>query len=506
MNHDDVTARRRLPRSTPEEQGVDPRALTALVGELTAVPELHSVMVVRHGHVVAEGWAAPYAPDVVHEVYSLSKSFTATAVGLAVGDGLLDLDDRLVDLLPEAVPTASADEGGLTADERDRLGRLTVRDLLTMRTGHHEDPSEAAILGGRPWTVGFLAQPLAHEPGTHFVYNTVASYVLAAIVHRVTGQSVLDRLHARVLGPLGFVGPTWYVSPEGIETGGFGLSATTEDIATFGELFLRDGVWAGRRLLPEGWVAQASAAHVPPGTNPGDEHSDWAQGYGFQMWQSRHGYRGDGAFGQFCVILPEQDVVVAMTSAFADLQRPLDAVWTHLLPALTDHPAPDDPDGRAGLHRALADLALPWPQGAATSPRAGALDGRRLELEPNALGLSAVRLTAGPEQDSIELELADGATVTLVAGHAAPVAGVLPPEPPFHPEARPVLAHAVWTAEDEYVLTVRLTRDVTALTARVVLTQDHVRIEPRLNVSFDDPVLPVLRGRVTTTAPSTPGA
>lgn len=482
---------RRLPRSSPEEQGVASDALARMVRALQAgPPEVRSVMVVRHGHVVAEGWAPPYAPDRPTALYSLSKTFTASAVGLAVGEGLVGLDDLVVDLLPDAVPA-----DGLSDDERARLGRLTVRHLLTMTTGHDEDASPGAIDGRTDWLAGFLAQPLVHEPGSHFVYNTVATYALAAIVQRASGERLLDYLRPRLLEPLGITRATWEQSPERVDTGGFGLAATTEDVAALGELLLRDGVWQGRRLLPVGWVTLASAAHVPPGTAPGDERSDWAQGYGFQMWRSRHGYRGDGAFGQYCLVLPEQDVVVAMTSAVRDLQVPLDTVWAHLLPALADGPLPADEQGGRELERALGELAVRWPAGAASSPAGARLDGRRIELEPNRYGIRAVTLVCGDEQDVLRVE-SDRGDVELAAGHGVPAPGSVPAEHPGQPGPRPVLTSAVWPTPDELVVTVRLLEDVTVLTARVTLEGDTVRITPAVNVSFDDADASPLVGRL----------
>lgn len=483
---------RRLPRSTPEEQGVASGGLAGLVRALqSGPPELRSIMVLRHGHVVAEGWAAPYGPDRPSALYSLSKTFTASAVGLAVGEGLVGLDDLVVDLLPDAVPA-----DGLSDDERARLGRLTVRHLLTMTTGHDEDASPGAIEGHTDWLAGFLAQPLVHEPGTHFVYNTIATYALSGIVQRASGQRLLEYLRPRLLEPLGIVGATWEQSPTGVDTGGFGMSATTEDVAALGELLLRDGVWQGRRLLPEGWVALASTAHVPAGTAPDDDRSDWAQGYGFQVWRSRHGFRGDGAFGQYCLVLPEQDVVVAMTSAVRDLQLPLDAVWEHLLPALADGPFPPDEPGRAALAQALGGLAVAWPAGAPSSPAAARLDGRRIVLDGEPYGIRACTVDVGPDQDTLRFETAAG-DVVLVAGHGAPVTGEVPVEYPGQIGPRPVLTSAVWPVPDEYLVTVRLLEDVTVLTVRVVLDGDTVRIKPALNVSFEDPDLPPLVGHLT---------
>lgn len=477
-----------LPRSTPEEQGIDPRGVAALVDALArGLPEqeLRSLVVVRHGHVVVEGARAPYATDRLHALYSLSKTFTATAVGLAVAEGRLGLDDAVVDLVPDEVPTS-----GLSDDERVRLGRLTVRHLLTMRSGHDVEPE---IFPSRRWVAAFLAAPLAHEPGTHFLYNTSATYVLAALVERAVGCGLLDYLRPRVLDPLGFGPATWEVSPEGHAVGGFGLSAAPRDVAAFGELLLRDGVWCGRRLLPEGWVALATQAHVPPGTAPGDERSDWAQGYGFQMWRSRHGVRGDGAFGQFCLVLPEQDVVVAMSSAVRDMQAPLDAVWEHLLPACGDAPLPPDDEGRAELDRAFADLQVTWPQGDATSPVAARLEGRRVVFDPNPLGVTHATVTFGDEHDRLELRH-EGESVALVVGHDEPALGVVPPRYPGMPGPEPVLAHAVWTARDEYVVTVRALEDTPVLTVTAKVTGDLVEVTPRVNVSFGPTELPALRG------------
>lgn len=479
-----------LPGSSPEEQGVDPRGLAALVAALAGGPptqELRSLVVVRHGHVVAEGARAPYTTDRPHALYSLSKTFTATAVGFAVDEWLLSLDDVVVELAPDDVPTS-----GLSDDERARLGRLTVRDLLTMRSGHDTDPSEKVFPTDR-WVARFMGLPLAHEPGTHFVYNTAATAVLAALVERVAGVGLLEYLRPRLLDPLGFGPSTWELSPEGHVTGGFGLSAATRDVAAFGELLLRDGVWRGRRLLPDGWVALASQAHVPPGTAPGDERNDWAQGYGFQMWRSRHGFRGDGAFGQYCLVLPEQDVVVAMSSAVRDLQVPLDAVWEHLLPACGDAPLAPDDEGRAALAEAFAALRVTWPQGEPTAPVAAHLDGRRVTFDPNPLGVTSATVRFGETSDHVEVRV-EGEAVALDLGHDGPAPGEIAPRYPGMPGPEPVLAHAVWTARDEYVATVRALEDTQVLTVTVRVTGDLVEVTPRLNVSFGPTDLPTLRG------------
>ena len=333
-----------LPRSTPEAQGVDSATVAGLLDAFEAAGlELHSLMLLRHGHVVAEGWWAPYAPDGLHLLYSLSKSFTSTAVGLAVEEGLLGVDDLVTSFFPDEVP----------AEVHPRVAQLRVRHLLSMATGHHEDTLDRAMqLDPAEPLRGFLALPPDSEPGSVFAYNNGATYTLGAVVQRVTGQTLTAYLTPRLLEPLGVTASAWHEHPPGRELGFSGLHLTTESIARFGQLHLDDGVWAGRRLLPPGWVAEATRVHTP---NPAEPNPDWQQGYGFQFWRSRHGYRGDGAYGQFCLVLPEQDAVVVTTAQTENMQGVLDAVWAHLLPAFdTTTPEQDD-----ALARRLAALALP---------------------------------------------------------------------------------------------------------------------------------------------------
>lgn len=469
---------RRLPRSSPEEQGVDPRALSATLDALLRQPELHSLMVLRHGHVVAEGWGAPFGPQRPHQLFSLSKSVTSTAVGLAAAEGLLTVDDRVVDLLgvPERV-------GG-------HLGELRVRHLLTMTTGHDTDPSEA-VFSAADWVQAFLDQPLSHRPGTHFVYNTAATYVLSAIVQRLTGQRVLSWLRPRLLAPLGITGATWERSPQGIDTGGFGLSLRTEDVAAFGQLYLQDGVWQGHRLLPEGWVAEATRFQVPNGDPV--TGGDWWQGYGYQFWRCRHGaYRGDGAFGQYCVVLPEQDAVVVMTSGLAEMQAPLDALWDHLLPGLHDEPLAPDPDGRAALQRRLGELRLVPPTGRDTTVTGARLAGRTVAFGANALGVTHAVLDAGEEEDRITVR-AGRRTWALRAGHREP----LPQSVRLAPRApSAALVSGTWTGPDVYLLTVRYPETPFVWTVQVEVFGEQVTVSPSVNVAFGATRLPVLTGTV----------
>jgi CubicO group peptidase (beta-lactamase class C family) len=377
-----------LPRSTPEAQGIASSAILAFVEAAEKdIDALHSLMVLRHGQVVAEGWWRPYQRDDPHVLFSLSKSFTSTAVGLAIAEGKLSLDDTVLSFFPEDAPK----------EPSDNLKAMRVRDLLSMSTGHHAEDIAGFDYSSKdpPLTRAFLALPVAHKPGTHFVYNTPASYMLSAIVHKVSGMPLVEYLRPRLFEPLGIRNPTWDASPQGISYGGFGLSVTTEDIARFGQLYLQKGEWGGKRILPADWVAAATARQVSNGSNPA---SDWEQGYGYQFWRCRHGvYRGDGAFGQFCVVLPDQDAVVAITSGTGDLQGVLNLVWEHLLAGMKAEPLPADAAAHDHLEKRLAGLELRPPAGKPASPTARRVSGRIYEFPKNDEGIEALGVELGKE-------------------------------------------------------------------------------------------------------------
>jgi len=265
-----------LPRSTPAAAGVSSRAVAALLDRLEAWSvECHSLMVVRRGHVVAEGWWAPYSADRPHLLYSLTKSFTSVAVGLAVADGLLSLDDRVVDVLPEHVPEDVTEQGR----------RLTVHHLLSMTVGHATDSlDEAWRLEPDDLTRGFLRVPFTEVEGSRHVYDNATTYVLARMVERVTGRGLPELLDERIFRPMGVDHAEWDRVASGAAFGFHGLHLTTEAVAAFGELLLREGVWEGRQLLPGAWVRLATSRHVDtPQPADGSLDADSTAGYGYQF-------------------------------------------------------------------------------------------------------------------------------------------------------------------------------------------------------------------------------
>jgi CubicO group peptidase (beta-lactamase class C family) len=395
-----------LPRSTPSAQGIDAHSIAQLLDRLdNDGVECHSIMVVRHGHVVAEGWWAPFSAQRPHLLYSLTKSFTSTAVGLAMADGLLRLDDRVVDVLPDHVP----------ADLAPGAGDITVEHLLSMTSGHRGDSlGEAWQLEPADLVKGFLRAPFEELAGTRHAYDNATSFVLARMVERVTGRSVADLLGERLFAPLGVEHAEWDRVGSGAVFGFHGLHLTTEAVAAFGELLLRQGRWHDRQVLPRDWVQLATTRHIETlQFEDGSRSADWLQGYGYHFWMSQHGYRGDGAYGQFCLVLPDADLVVAITAATTDMQAPLDAVWECLLPGIDQAPSIDDREVAARLSRLSLPLVAGGDEGGrsirasidATAENSALPHGTAVAIEPVAGGWT---LTLGAEDTQVTIDIGLG--------------------------------------------------------------------------------------------------
>ena len=472
----------RLPRATPERHGVSSAGLLSLVDSLDRLEHVHGLMVLRHGHVLAEGWWTPYDASTPHELYSLSKSFTSTAVGLAVADGKVSVDDPVLKHFPGEAP----------GDAPANLKVMRVRDLLTMSTGHQAEPP---MTPDKMTAGSFLSAPVPFKPGTHFLYNTPATFMQSALVQKVTGKTVHEYLKARLLGPLGIEGSTWDSNVEGVSLGGYGLRLRTEDVARFGQLLLRGGrAPSGRALVPAAWVEAASARQVSNGSNP---RSDWEQGYGYQFWRCQHGaYRGDGAFGQFCIVLPSQDMVVAVTAGLGDMQAVLDRVWENVLPAVGRQAA----RARNALRERLGGLSIKPVQGARTSPRAMAVLGRTFELEPNDAGWQSVRLEERASGGWDLSWVVRGKETRVPCGHGvwAKGDGVLGLSPrgglgPLGKE--PLATSGGWTSDDTFSATVHVCSTPFRALITVRAEGDGVRLEARTPLAFGSPAPVSMRSR-----------
>jgi len=473
-----------LPRIKPEQVGILPQQVSAFLDEVNEQQsELHSFMLLRHGQVAAEGWWAPYTPELPHMLFSLSKSFTSTAIGMAVQEGMMSLDDPVVSFFPDDLPE----------DISENLAAMQIRHLLMMGTGHDQDTMEALLAAEEGnWVRAFLQLPVLHEPGTHFIYNTGATYMLSAILQKASGQCLLDYLAPRLFEPLGIENPTWDTCPRGINTGGYGLSITTEDIAKFGQLYLQKGLWNGVRILDEQWVNEATRKQISNGDG-GD--SDWTQGYGYQFWRCRHEiYRGDGAFGQFCIVMPEQDAVVAITSGTGDMQAIMNSVWKHLLPGFMSESVTVD-ESSAELKNYLAKLHFEVPRLGSESILESQVHGRRFEIdeiqmEQNPLPLKELGIEFDGESARLMLKVECEDHITLGREHWLTGSTIT-----FDGKEAHMAGSFTWRTQDELLVTLRAIETPWCIKLEVHFVDNAITINARYNVGFDGVI--TMHGRAT---------
>lgn len=332
ITYNDLT--KALPRSTPDTEKVSAKGIQNYLDAVKkSGQDLHSIMILRNGKVVAEHWLGEHAANNPHIMNSVSKTYTATAIGFAVSEGKLNVTDKVISFFPDKLPATLS----------QNLKDLEIKHLLTMSVGHDPNAVREKTRNNDDWVEAFLAEPITENPGTQFNYNSLATYMLSAILQKVTGEKLIDYLYPRLFRPLGIAGARWEECPQGINIGGWGLYVKTEDMAKLGQFFLQKGKWNGVQLLPASWIVEATTSHIeslPAGVKKEDlkikpDESDWLQGYGYQMWRSRYNsYRADGANGQFILVLPEKDAVIVTTAHIGDMQAELNLIWEYLLPAI----------------------------------------------------------------------------------------------------------------------------------------------------------------------------
>lgn len=357
-----------LPRSTPEEQGMRSSDVMKFLDELITGregAEIHSVMVLRHGKVIAEAYPAPFTSGYAQTLYSASKTFTAAAVGLAVESNLLRVTDRVGAILAGDMPKSVSPE----------LAELTVHDLLTMASGIV--PDWTMRNNHRNWVNTWLSKPVS-KPGEHFAYDSMDTYVLSAIVQKVTGQTVMDYLREKLFEPMSVTDAEWEQSPEGITTGGWGLYVRPEVMAKFGQLLLDEGRWGDRQLLPAEWVKLMMTPHrrANPTTN-----------YGYQMWECEHdgAWRADGAYGQYIVVCPRQDMVVVITECSSlGGGKNLAPIREYLTSKVTDIPM-EPGEEAALLAERQGNYTLRIAAGTRSNRAGSALQGHTFTLPDNSL-------------------------------------------------------------------------------------------------------------------------
>jgi CubicO group peptidase (beta-lactamase class C family) len=375
-----------LPRSTPEAEGVSSAGIIRFIDAAEkSKNELHSFIILRHGKVIAEGWWDPYKSTLRHTLYSASKTFTSTAIGFAVTENRLKLTDKVISFFPNELPDPVS----------PNLAALTVQDVLMMSDG--QDPEPSSLAGtSKNWVKAFLATPIVNKPGSVFLYNSMGTFMLSAIIQKVTGQKVVDYLKPRLFDPLGITGMDWEENLMSVNTGGWGLRVKTEDMAKLGQLYLQKGIWNGTQIIPASWIEEASTEKIiqhPMLAQSKKDSSDWEQGYCYQIWRCRHNaYRADGAFGQFIIVMPEQDVVIAIQAETPNMQNEINLVWDYLLPAIKKNKIPADEKALYALKAKLSTLAIKANSGSFTSFTANKNLNKYFILEPNANQIGSITI------------------------------------------------------------------------------------------------------------------
>ena len=343
--------RKELERTTPESVGIHSGDILHLIDELEKCgTQMHGLMILRHGKVAAEGWWSPFAPGIRHGCQSLTKTYTSTAIGLLYDEGLVRLDERIADIFPEYLP----------GHVQDRIRRITVRDALCMSCGMYRMPD----VSSPDWLKEYFTIEVEKEPGEGFFYNSATSTMLAAIVRQKTGLSLLEYLKPRLFERIGIDADNLRIlsMPDGLDNGGGGLFATTEDNARLMQLYLNKGMWDGERVLSEEWVDMASSYQNSTEEDKGIH--DCHLGYGFQMWMCRPRgvYRADGAYGQYSIVFPEQDMVISINET-AELgiwpQKVLDIIWDEFMPRVPAADVgsfPEEPEAQEKLRIRLRGL------------------------------------------------------------------------------------------------------------------------------------------------------
>jgi CubicO group peptidase (beta-lactamase class C family) len=491
-----TTLETKLPRNTPETQGISSTVISSFLKAVEQQGlELHSLMLVRHGNVVAEGWWSPYSSEKVHLLYSLSKSFTATAIGFAIAEGRLSEDDFVTSFFPDDVPETIS----------EHLAAMQVRHILSMATGHREDTLDRAVkINSNNWVKGFLSLAPERAPGSVFTYNNGATFMLSAIIQKLTGMKLIDYLRPRLLEPLGITQARWDENPQGINLGFSGFHVTTETIAKFGQLYLQKGIWQGQRLLSEEWVETATREHIPNISLVEDKTADWEQGYGYQFWRCQHGaYRADGAFGQYCVVMPKQDAVLAITSAVDNMQDVLDLTWTHLLPAMADARLADDSTGQDVLSSQLAKLTIASVKGQMNLPIAKTVSGKPYHFEADTLTKTSelAKPNYGDPIQNVTLHFHENECLLVIkdtkkehhvqCGYQQWLSG----KTTFYGEPTSNIdASGAWTDPSKFTLKIIYIETPHCLTLSFTFDQETLTVKQRWNVSFGPLELPVLTG------------
>ena len=393
-----------LPRSTPEAEGVQPELLKHFYHSMKELPhvDIHHLMVLRHGKVISELHASPYQADQVHTLYSASKTVTGLAVGLAVDDGLLSVDDKVSKYLRDKMPATLS----------PALDSLTVRNLLMMASGRLEDLS--IFMGEEDWLTTWFKGDF-HSVGKQFHYDSMCTHALAVIVTRLTGKPLLEYVKERIFTPLHIIDADWELAPDSVETAGWGLRLHVESEAKLGLLMLHGGKWNGKQVVSEQWIHDMTQRLISTRQGPAPKLSwkqkfvrwlrsvwhtirSWFTGYNVDDYYLGYGYQtksiqfprveaffATGYGGQLIYVVPKLDMVLVVNGRAAEYGDELNCIYYQLLDPLIA--------GEEIIKSAPVYFSILPPVGQNTHPLEAKLLGHKIILDKNLLGLNSIEVT-----------------------------------------------------------------------------------------------------------------
>ena len=381
----------------PTTVGIEPKQFMLMYDSLMTsdLTEIHHVIVMVDGKIAGELHPAPFKPEYKHTLYSVSKTFVAVAVGLAVDDGLLCVDDPFVKFFPEYIN-----------DDIDvRLRDIKIKDMLTMQSGFKTN-------GGmrnsqEKWLDYYMTRPLVADPGTRYSYDSIETYLLSALVQKVTGKNVLELLNERIFGPIGVTDVEWEMSPEGIVTGGWGIYLSSHSQALFGQLLLQKGKWGRKQLISAEWIDEMMTPHVVREAND----------YGYQIWLCEYAgaWRADGAMGQYIIVVPQKNMVVVSNQCSRSKGFPERSnIWHTVVKNAINCAIDAEPNELKILADYENNATLPLLEGCVESDIAKKYNGKTFVLEKNKLGWKSVKFNL--LNGSCSLEVVDAQDKSSIIG------------------------------------------------------------------------------------------
>lgn len=389
----------KLEKTAPTSVGIEPKQFMLMYDSLMSsdLTEIHHVVVLVDGKIAGELHPKPFRVEDRHTLYSVSKTFVAVAVGLAIDDGLISVEDPFVKYFPQYIN-----------DSIDvRLRDIKVKDMLTMQSGFKTATSMRN--NQEHWTDFYLTRPLVADPGTKYSYDSIETYLLSALVQKVTGKTVLELLNERIFGPMGVTDVEWELCPEGVNVGGWGIYMSSHSQALFGQLLLQGGEWNGKQLVSREWVKEMMSVHVVRDAND----------YGYQIWLCEYpgAWRADGAFGQYIIIVPQKNMVVVLNQCSRSKGFPERSnIWHTVVKNALNCAIDAKPDELKELAEYEKNASLPVLKGDKSSAVAEKINGKTFALDKNKLGWQSVKFRTVGDGYAMEVVDAEGKKSTINLG------------------------------------------------------------------------------------------